>query len=192
MQQWMEDIWNRKMNPNNDQLLTNEYISCCITKVKTFSNANSVIAQLENFTKCAVSEFLYFCKTIQQGVPDKKTVMKTTRSWEHSSLLGQLCVSCYIFLHDSEVLSSPFLAAKPAYVFVGRRAALRRRDGAKLICYCKGITECNSGPRCTLVPLNGQTANLEKKVFCLFFLFKGLVHLFNMGNCHHLVSPLSS
>ncbi len=38
-------------------------------------------------------------------------------------LLRQLCVSYYIFQHDTGVLTYPFQAAKPASLFVRRHAA---------------------------------------------------------------------
>lgn len=76
--------------------------------------------------------------SLSQGLPrmarvgflhNRKTIAhRKTQSWEYFSLLQQLCGSCYIFQHDTGVLSSPFLAAKPAYVFVGRHAAHRPGD----------------------------------------------------------------
>lgn len=92
------------------------------------------------------TEFQYYWK---KNPEITQTEMRTTWSWEHFSLLRQLCVSYYIFQHDTGVLSSPFLAAKPAYVFVGRHAAHKAGERTTLICYCSRITQCNFRPKCS-------------------------------------------
>lgn len=75
-------------------------------------------------------KMVFVWKTIVCGRAEIiKSEMRTTWSWKNFSLHRQLCVSYYIFQHDTEVLSSPFQAAKPAYV-LGRHAALRPGDSS--------------------------------------------------------------
>lgn len=121
--------------------------SCISRKSSTFSRSTFVSAPNNICAEVCSRTFQNCFKGVSALLKDNR--MRKRWSCEHFSLLQQLCVSCYIFQHDTTVLSSPFLAAKPAYVFVGRYAAHRPAVTATLICCCSGITEYNKNPKCS-------------------------------------------
>lgn len=128
-----------------------------------------------------------------QSIEITEPETRTTWCWKHFSLLRQLCVLYYIFQHDTGVLSSPFLAAKPAYMFVGRHAAHRPGDRTTLVCHCNGITEYDKNPKGSFSFLHSASEQKLQSVnqcWCSKGLFINFIYTHSVITLEHLITPM--